>query len=257
MEDDSWDEVEEMARRHEESGSLWLKLANDKDRAVVVFLGKPYGRTVCFVDGKYLLFDDNLKAQGAKPQLRLAFNVALYDSKEVKVLEQGPAFLKDLKRVRDKFNPKHWAFEIQRHGAARAVTTKYTILPEHQLTAEQQATFQALVRHDLPALYAGETGGDELDSYDRGAGAAKPKQPGAGAQAVTTAVVEERMAQLLVTHLKALPRAATERFCSTFGIARIKELPAAETAKALMVLDKLVAEYDPPPSASAPPDPFE
>ena len=89
MTNSMWQHTEEMAKKHDQGGSLWLKLAGDGDKAVVVFLGEPHPREVCFVDGKYVEFDDKAKQAGLKPSLRVALNVALYDSKEVKVLEQG------------------------------------------------------------------------------------------------------------------------------------------------------------------------
>ena len=36
-----WQQTEEMAKKHDQGGSLWLKLAADGDKAVVVFLGEP------------------------------------------------------------------------------------------------------------------------------------------------------------------------------------------------------------------------
>ncbi|MCA9588115.1 MAG: hypothetical protein KC657_22485, partial [Myxococcales bacterium] len=89
-----------------------------------------------------------------------------------KVLEQGVMFFKDLVRVREKYGLEKWAFEIQRHGAAKDPKTTYSILPEHQLSVEQQKAFQALPQHDLAKLYSGEAdggakGGQSLDSYDK------------------------------------------------------------------------------------------
>jgi hypothetical protein len=136
-----WKKTEEMAKRHEQGGSLWLKLASDGDKAIVVFLGEPHLREVCFVDGKYVEVDDALKAQGLKSSLRVSLNVALFDSKEVKVLEQGVVFFKDLVRVRDKSGLEKWAFELQRHGAAKDPKTTYSILPKHKLSAEQHKAF--------------------------------------------------------------------------------------------------------------------
>jgi hypothetical protein len=235
---------------------LWLKLANDKDRAVVVFLGDPFPRDVCFVDGKYVLFDESLRAQGERASMRVAFNVALYDTKEVKVLEQGLMFFKDLIRIRNKYGLDKWAFEIQRHGAAKDPKTTYSILPEHQLSPEQLAEFQALTLNDLPAVYAKEAAGDALDSYDRNTATNPQAQPKtAGIATEPGKVIDERTAEILVMHLKALPREAVERFCKTFGIARIKDVPAAQGSKALALLDKLVAEYD-PPAAPVQADPF-
>ncbi len=55
---------------------------------------------MAFVDGKYVEDDDKKKAAGTKATLRVALNVALYDSKEEKILEQGVKIYKDLVRDR-------------------------------------------------------------------------------------------------------------------------------------------------------------
>lgn len=147
---------EEMTKKHNQGGSLWLKLAGDGDKAVVVFLGEPHPREVAFVDGRCVEVGEKMKAAS----LRGALNVALYASKEVKVLEQGVMFFKALVRVREKYDLEKCAFEIQRHGAAKDPKTTYSILLKHQLSVEQQKVFQALPQHDLAELYSGEADGD-------------------------------------------------------------------------------------------------
>ncbi|MFP2963492.1 hypothetical protein ACLEPN_38570 [Myxococcus sp. 1LA] len=241
-----WQQTEELAKKHDQGGSLWLKLAGDGDKAVVVFLGEPHPREVCFVDGKYVEFDDKLKAQGLKPSLRVALNVALFDSKEVKVLEQGVMFFKDLVRVREKYGLDKWAFEIQRHGAAKDPKTTYSILPEHQLSAEQQKAFQALPQHDLAKLYSGEDDdkGSSLDSFDK-----KADAKGDG-------TISPNVAQGIVTALKALPREATDRFLQKFGIQRIKELPTSQVEKARAFLEQLQTESAAPAADETEVDPF-
>jgi len=241
-----WQQTEELAKKHDQGGSLWLKLAGDGDKAVVVFLGEPHPREVCFVDGKYVEFDDKLKAQGLKPSLRVALNVALFDSKEVKVLEQGVMFFKDLVRVREKYGLEKWAFEIQRHGAAKDPKTTYSILPEHQLSAEQQKSFQALPQHDLAKLYSGEGDdkGSSLDSFDK-----KADAKGDG-------TISPNVAQGIVTALKALPREATDRFLQKFGIQRIKELPTSQVEKARAFVEQLQTESAAPAADETEVDPF-
>ncbi|MCA9558523.1 MAG: hypothetical protein KC583_08175 [Myxococcales bacterium] len=224
-----WNELEEQAKRHEQGSSTWLKLADDGDKAVVVFLGNVYGREVAFVDGKYEEYTDELRAKGVKAQTRVASNVALYDGKEVKVLEQSMVFYKTLLQIRAKRPLTEWAFEITRHGAARDKNTTYTILPEHKLTPEEQAEFEALPLHDLERLYSGEgDDGGGLGSYDR-------KSDGA---------VDPKTAQAIVQSLKALPREAVDRFCKQLGISRIKDLPAAKIDKARALVEALEAEFN-------------
>ena len=180
---------------------------------------------------------------------RVALNVALYDSKEVKVLEQGVMFFKDLVRVREKYGLEKWAFEIQRHGAAKDPKTTYSILPEHQLSVEQQKAFQALPQHDLAKLYSGEAdggakGGQSLDSYDK-----KSDAKGDG-------TVAPNVAQGLVTALKALPREATDKFLAKFGVQRIKDLPTSQVEKARAFVEQLQTESAAPAAAETEVDPF-
>ena len=225
-----WTKTEELAKRHDQGGSQWLKLANDGAKAVVVFLGEPYPREVCFVDGKYLPFDDTLKAQGLKPSLRVALNVGLADSKEVKVLEQGVMFFKDLVRVREKYGLEKWAFEVQRHGAPKDPKTTYSILPEQQLTAEQQRAFKALPLIDLEGLYV----------ESEAAGAEEPAPP-------PTGPIDPKLATAMAGALKALPRDATKRFLEKFGVTRLRDLTAAQAEKARQFVDALVQESAPAP----------
>ena len=245
MATNQWQQTAELAKKHDQDSSTWLKLGNDGDTAVVVFLGDPYPREVSFVDGKYMPFDDKLKAQGLKASLRVALNVAVYETKEVKILEQGVTFFKDLVRVREKYGLDKWAFEVQRHGAAKDPKTTYSILPEHQLTPEQQKEFQALPLHDLEKLYGssgGEGGGGgALGSYDR-------KEAG---------VVDPSTAQSLAVQLKMMPREAVERFCKKFNVARIKDLPVAQLEKARAFVEVLASEFAAQTATATPDaDPF-
>ncbi len=225
MGQDMWKQTEDMAKQHEQGANSWLKLQNDGDKAVVVFLGEPYPREVCFVEGKYVAFDDALKAQGLKPTLRIALNVALFDTKEMKVLEQGVTFFKDLVRVRDKYTLEKWAFEVQRHGAAKDPKTTYSILPEHQLTPEQIRAFNALQQHDLQKLYESTPAEEQAPAAD--------------------GPIDPQIAQSLGAALKALPREAVDRFCQKFEVQRIKDLRASQAAKAKVFVEALVTEFSP------------
>ena len=235
-----WEQTEELAKKHDADSSTWLKLANDEDKAVVVFLGEPYPREVSFVDGKYVPADDAVRAAGHKVSLRVAYNVALADTGEVKVLEQGVMFFKDLVRVREKYGLEKWAFEVQRHGAAKDPKTTYSILPERQLTAEERQAFKEVQLLDLPKLYAGE-----LD-----------KEPEPAAEVAPSGPIDAKLATAIVTQLKAMPRQAVDRFLEQFAIKRIKDLPASQWEQAKAFVEKLVAEFDAPATAPAEVDPF-
>lgn len=162
----------------------------------------------------------------------------------MKVLEQGVMFFKDLVRVREKYGLEKWAFEIQRHGAAKDPKTTYSILPEHQLSGEQQKAFHALPQHDLSKLYAGEIegggGGSSLGSYDQ-------KSDGS---------IDPKIAQAIATQLKALPREAVDRFLQKLGVQRIKDLPAAQVEKARAFVEQLQTESAAPTGDPPEIDPF-
>ncbi len=237
-----WDRTEDMAKRHDQAGGVWLRLQNDGDAAVVVFLGEPYPREVVFVDGKYELFREEHRAQGLKASLRVALNVALPGSNEVKILEQGIVFFKTLLGLRAKYGLDRYSFEVKRHGAAKDPRTSYTILPEQPLTPEQQREYRALPLHDLAKLYGdeGAGGGPTLGSYDRA-----PDGP-----------IDPKAAQAIVVALKTLPREAVDRFLSEFGVQRVKDLPAARAEKASAFVENLRAQYAQPANNTGDVDPF-
>ena len=186
----------------------------------MVFLGEPYPREVCFVDNKYVLFDDSQRALGRRASVRVAFNVARFDTGEVKVLEQGAVFFRDLVQVRAKYGLDAWAFEIKRHGAAKYLKTTYSILPERQLTEEQQERLRALSLHDLVGLYNGT------------ASTVPPAAP-----------VAAETGDAIVGMLKTMPAVAAQRFCQQFGVARIRDLPGVGAEEALAFVDMLGSEF--------------
>jgi hypothetical protein len=228
MTNSMWQRTEELAKQHDQQGGSWIRLQNDGDTTVVVFLGEPYPRQVCFVDGKYHVATEELKAAGHKASLRVALNVFVLETKEVKVLEQGVVFFKDLVRVRDKYGLSDWAFDVTRNGAAKDPKTRYSILPERQLSPEEKRVIQGLKLHDLAALYGEAEAEDEPE------------------------FVDEEVARQMVGQLKLLPRQAAERFCQKFGVERVRDLKRAHVETAWELIVALQKEFNP----SAAPDPF-
>jgi len=236
----NWTQIEETATHHDTGGGLWIKLGSDGDSVVVALRGEPHAREVVFENGGYRPFTEEHKAQGLKPKLRVAVNAVVLPSREVKVLEFGVALLKDVLKVRNKYGTDGWAYEITRHGGAKDPNTTYSILPERQLTDDEQQIFARLKLHDLAALYEG-----------------RGKRDGAGGPSGTTqrepapATIDETTAQDLTAALRTLPHEAVERFCNRFGVQRVRQLPAhlAEQARAF------VASLQPPVDSSI--DPFE
>ncbi len=222
-----WELSDELATQHEGGSSVFLKLTGDGDRAVVVFVGEPFPFQVCFLDNRYQAFDGELKAAGHKPSARFAINVALYESKEVKIWEMSPAVYRDVRRVLKKCGPDR-SYEIQRHGAPRDMKTTYSILPETQLTPERLKEFHVLKLHDLEAKCSGGTAGANLlGSYD----------------SKSNGVIAADAAEALASRLKAMPREAVDNFCKKFSVTRIKDLPSAQLEKARAFVDVLASEF--------------
>lgn len=196
--------------------STWLKLANDGDASVVAFLGEPYGRDVVFEGNKYVAFNDTHKQQGLTPTARLAVNVGVLATKEVKVFEMGIGTFKDIVALKHKFGLAQWAFEIKRSGKPRDPKTKYTVLPDRQLTAEEKAWLATVPLVDLVKLYEA---------------APKTRDADAGAPTVTPAVAGDA-----AKVLGGLAPDEQRRFLARFGIKSLAELPAELADKAMAYL---------------------
>jgi hypothetical protein len=219
---DKWKQTHDLASKHEAGGSLWLRLANDGDRVEVVFRGEPEPREVVFKDGSYHPFSDELAAQGLKPSLRIAINVATLPAKESKVFEFGPVLFKDIIKVREKYGLEKWSFEVSRSGGPKDPKTSYSILPERQLTAEEQGQIGALELHDLAALYAGR--------------ASQEAAPASSPQ------IDDAAAAALITDLKTLPKSAVDQFVRELGVNRVRDITVAQLPKAKTLIQKLKAE---------------
>jgi hypothetical protein len=225
---DNWERAEQFS--HRESSSQWLKLANDGDRAVVVFVGEPHPREVVFDAGGYHTFTPEHEARGLKPTFRFPINVAVLPNFEVKVLEVGASLMRDVLRVKKKYSLETWAYEVVRRGAAKDPKTTYDLLPEQQLTAEEQRRVGALKLLDLVALYDG-----------RAETAAAP----------APVPIDDPTAKDLVERLRALPRPAVDAWLHEMKIARVRELTTDRLAEARTRIKQL-ADHAKAPSA----DPF-
>jgi hypothetical protein len=257
-----WAQTAEMAKRHD-NGGQWLRLQNDGDKTKVVFLGEPYPREVCFVDNKYLLASDSLRAEGHRVSLRIAFAVALLDTREVKVFEQGVGFFKDLLEVKEKYGLERWAFQIKRIGAAKDPKTKYSILPERQLSPDEVAAFKGFRIPNLRDLYsdvpsasgaAAAAGTSNATPHSAATSGGAMQSGFAGAPTF----IDPHTGQQLVSALKMLPRESIDRFLAHFGVQQIKLVPAARTEEARYFVEALAAEFAARQQAAAPQeiDPF-
>ncbi len=235
MSENPWEKSKEMADRHSEGTGPWLRLANDGDKAVGVFLGDPFPREVHFVERYVTCAGASCPhcGDGKRPSLRVAIN--FYTGKELRVFEMGTVTFKDLLKVRDKYGLDKWSFEVERHGEAGDPKTTYSILPEERLSEKQLAEVKKLELHDLQKLYEEVEKDDEPDGK-RGKAGGKAKGDAGGK------TVDAKTASSLVVVLKSLPREATDRFLAKFGISRVRDLPASRVQEAVKLIDALEAE---------------
>jgi len=247
---DAWEHAQELAERHAASGGLFVKLANDGDKIVGIFMGAPHARETHWDQDRYVdcsgKGDCGLCEAGTKASLRTAMNFYVGEEKAVKIVEGGVSWFNNLMKCRAKYGLTNWSFEIERHGAANDPRTTYTLLPHEQLTTEDLKLLGTLELHDL---------GDVLSrEYD----APAPRRPEAKPPIDRNASVAKNgnlsvkleVAERVKARLKQLPAVQVQAFLKRFGIARIRELSARDEDAAFAFLDLLS------PASNAGIDPF-
>lgn len=183
----AWDRAADMAERHANEGGIFVKLADDGDKAVGAFVGDPHPREVVWTGEAYEAFDEKNPAhKGKRPSLKVALNFWV-PGEGMKVLELNNTTFRSLIKVKGKYG-LNWLYEIERKGKARDPKTVYTILPERELDASQRAELAATPLHDLTSL----------GTEDEGGAADGP--------------ISEAVAEQLMAALRKLPRSAVDAF---------------------------------------------
>ena len=143
----------------------FLRLEEDGDRALVFFAGEPYHRYV-YWDGQQTR--EWSEGCGQKKTLRVAMNVILCDIeddkleiKEVRVIEQGKRFFKNVSKRDKKDGIRDWIFEIERSGGKGDTDTTYDIDAEYELSDKEWEKLMSVKLIDLEQLYAELGGGDD------------------------------------------------------------------------------------------------
>ena len=243
----SWNDAKALATsRSNAQNGLFIRLQNNGDKVVGVFVGEPLARDVLWTGERYEVFDDKNPAHaGKRPSFRVSVNFWDTAERRMKVIEGGIAWFKDVLKVRDKYGLDDWSFEIERHGDSGDPKTTYSILPDQRLTDEQKQEIARAKLNDLTNAGSGE-GKDSFDSYDR----SKKSASSSGSAASTEDVVAS-----LTAELKKLPRGAVDEFLGRFGITRVRDLRPADFAAARDLADRLVRQHT-TPAPAANDDPF-
>jgi len=228
----AWDRAAGMADKHANSGGIFVRLTGDGDKIIGAFCGEPFPREVVWTGDRYETYDPEVHTD-KRPSLRVMLNFYVPGEGDMKVIEGGTVWFKDVLKVRDKYGLDKWLFEIERHGEAGDPKTTYSILPEEKLTDAHRDAIANAGLHDLGALVSGDGDGDDDPAVDA------------------------ETATVLVTRLKALPRSDVNTFLEQFKVQRVRDLRRSDVEAARELVGGLEARVH---KQAAPPqtevDPF-
>ncbi len=227
-----WDYAKELTEKHSNaSGGLFVRLANDGDKVVGIFLGDPHAREVHWGGDKYVACSGDecpICKSGKKPSLRVTMNFYVPEERSLKVIEGGVVWFKDLLKIREKYGLSQWQFEVQRHGEAGSSKTTYTILPEEKIDGSLQSQISNLELNDLEQVTSGESTRDKGDANDRGQ---------------ADHLIDPHVASGLIPRLKAMPQDAVAAVLAKFEVNKIRDIKASRTEAVLAFVDALEAKY--------------
>ena len=132
-----WDGAKELTQKN--AGGIFIRLQNDGEKFVAAFRGDPFAREMHWVGEEYGECTGKGCegcAKGSKLTTRVKINVFAVAEKAMKIFECSGKTFQDLLAVREKYGVDKWCFEVKRHGAAKSTKTKYSVLPERELSAE-------------------------------------------------------------------------------------------------------------------------
>ena len=225
MTTNAWDTASRLAEKHANQGGIFVRLTSNGDKIVGAFCGEPFAREVVWTGERYETYDPDVHTD-KRPSLRVMLNFFVPAEQDMKVIEGGTNWFKDVLKVRDKYGLDKWLFEIERHGEAGDPKTTYSILPEEKFDAALRRQIADAELHDLAALSSGEASGDKGDKGDKPSGGGP---------------IDPRDASQLVGRLKQLPRSDVDTFLAEFGVRRVRDLKASDLAAAKELLDGLEA----------------
>lgn len=163
-ENDGWDDAQQT--RDETSGGTWLRLKQDKEKALIVLPAPPFAYKQVWLEaeGRSEIYDAN-KHDGIRPQGRFAFPVfqPITGSKEYegKIFDASGEAFDTIKTVRDKFGSRY-LYELTRNGTG--TKTKYSLLPERELKPAEIEYLKTLELPDAEKLTLG--GSTQNDTPD-------------------------------------------------------------------------------------------
>jgi hypothetical protein len=227
---DEWDEAERVTKRH--ASGKFGKL-DDGSSCTVAWFGGPLaleqhwtttGSVPCPGEGCALC------RKGLPIKARVRINYFDLTDNVMRIWEGGPPFLRDLKVLKKKFSFADMSFEITRTGTGK--NTKYLILPDKPLTAEQKARIAKALPHNLSE----QDDGDGYGEDDSTAGAESEARTATS----NTAPISSAVRDEFIARLQALrSEDALFTFLGTFHCERISDVLASDEQRARHLLETL------------------
>jgi hypothetical protein len=216
-----WDRAKELTQKN--AGGVFIRLQNDGEKFIAAFRGDPLPRETHWVGEDYVECAGKgcqHCAKGVKLQTRVKINVFVLPSRAMKIFEVSGKGFQDILGVREKYGVDKWCFEVKRHGAAKSTKTKYTFLPERELTPDERKAADTAPLHNL------ESAEDEEEDTP-----APAPDPNARIAAPIVAEFRER--------LRRLPKeAAYYPILGTFGSERLDEILAVDEHRTRTLIER-------------------
>ena len=218
-----WDRAKELTQKN--AGGIFIRLQNDGEKFVAAFRGDPFAREMHWVGEEYGECTGKGCegcAKGTKLTTRVKINVFAVAEKAMKIFECSGKTFQDLLAVREKYGVDKWCFEVKRHGAAKLTKTKYSVLPERELSADERKAADSAPLHNL-----------EVAEDDEGDAAPPPRSADQNARIIPAIVAEFR------ERLRRLPKeTAYYPILGTFGCERLDEILAVDEHRARALIER-------------------
>ncbi len=236
---DTWQDAERLAQKHTKQGTgLFVRLTNDGDKIVGAFCGQPYAREVVWVSGHYENYNPHAH-EGLVPSLKVMLNFYVPAEKDMKIIEGGSGWFKNILAVRDKYGLDKWLFEIVRRGKAGDKKTTYSILPEKEMSFEDRAAIKMAGLHELSQFADGgpERSPEPAESYQN-----SYQSPEMELQAPLTSAgrtITDEEAHDIVNRLRNLSKPAVQEFFRRMKVKRVRDILADDWVKVEETLEAL------------------
>ncbi len=241
MSNNAWEYAQSLANKHSQSGGTFIRLTNDGDKVVGVFCGDPHAREMHWTGDRYIECDSSKNCEhckaGKRSKLRVMLNFYVIEEGQMKIIEGGSGWFKNVMTIREKYGLDNWSFEVQRHGSSGDPKTNYSILPDDKINPTLKQQIAAASLHELAQINASSNNSEQPQAQSQASQV--PKQ-----NASEDRVIEISTAMEILAELKKLPRSDAQAFLDEFNIKKVRELKAKDLDNAKLFIGSLAASVD-------------